>query len=204
MKKTDAQIRDEVLLELDWDARLRATDVGVTVRDGVVALRGTVASFPERIAAQEDAHRVAGVLDVANDLVVRLPATDERSDADLAAWVRRALRAWPTVPEAGIRSTVSNGWVTLEGAVATEQQCRDAEVAVRALRGVRGVINRITLDETAREDPPVQVWAHDGVVTVVGTVSSPTEHRRIIDAVQRGAEGREIDDHLIVEPPPAI
>jgi osmotically-inducible protein OsmY len=36
--------------------------------DGVVTLTGTVSSSAKRHAAQEAAHRVAGVLDVANDI----------------------------------------------------------------------------------------------------------------------------------------
>jgi BON domain len=41
------------------------TDVGLEVDDGVVTLTGTVSSWAKRHAAQEAAHRVAGVLDVA-------------------------------------------------------------------------------------------------------------------------------------------
>ena len=45
------------------------------MKRGVVALNGHVDSWGKRIAAQEAAHRVAGVLDVANDLVVHLPGS---------------------------------------------------------------------------------------------------------------------------------
>jgi osmotically-inducible protein OsmY len=65
--KTDAMIQQDVIQELTWDTRVHATDVGVEVDSGVVALTGTVDSYAKSRAAQEAAHLVAGVLDVAND-----------------------------------------------------------------------------------------------------------------------------------------
>ena len=47
---------------------------------------------------------------------------------------------------------------------------------------------------------PVQVIVHDGSVTVVGTVVSEAERRRVLDAVARELAGREIDDQLAVDP----
>jgi osmotically-inducible protein OsmY len=46
----------------------------------------------------------------------------------------------------------------------------------------------------------VQVIVHDGSVTVVGTVVSEAERRRVLDAVAREIAGREIDDQLAVDP----
>jgi hypothetical protein len=40
-------------------------EIGVAVKEGVVTLMGRRASCVEKLAAQEAAHRVAGVLDVA-------------------------------------------------------------------------------------------------------------------------------------------
>lgn len=70
MKRTDSEIQQAVLRELKWDTRVEETDVGVEVNAGVVTLTGTVSSWAKRMAAQEAAHRVGGVLDVANDVDV--------------------------------------------------------------------------------------------------------------------------------------
>jgi hypothetical protein len=43
------------------------TEVGVEVDQGVVTLTGTVASYAKKLAAKAAAHRVTGVLEVAND-----------------------------------------------------------------------------------------------------------------------------------------
>lgn len=82
---TDETIQQNVLAELRWDARVRANEVGVTVKDGVAALTGTVDTYPKRLAAQEAAERVYGVRAVANDIEVRLPSALKRTDADIAA-----------------------------------------------------------------------------------------------------------------------
>ena len=83
IKRTDAQFQQDVLQELRWDTRVKETDVGVEVDRGIVTLTGTVDSWAARLAAQDAAHRVAGVLDVANDLRVKLPTSTERTDADI-------------------------------------------------------------------------------------------------------------------------
>ena len=56
--RTDTQIQSEVLAELKWDARVTPNEIGVVVKDGVVALTGWVDSYTKRWAAEEAAHRV--------------------------------------------------------------------------------------------------------------------------------------------------
>src|SRR5579884_4316782 len=78
--KSDSEIQQDVYDELEWDSRVEATHIGVVVENGVVTLRGTVRSHAERLAAQEAAHRVAGVLDVANDIDVKIPGSLAKTD----------------------------------------------------------------------------------------------------------------------------
>jgi hypothetical protein len=75
VKKTDVQIHHDVLEELKWDSRVDETEVGVQVHNGVVTLTGTLTGWAKRVAAQEAAQRVIGVLDVANDLKINVPGT---------------------------------------------------------------------------------------------------------------------------------
>src|SRR5678816_4090708 len=81
MKKTHIQIHHDVLEEVKWDSRVDETEVGVQVRNGVVTLTGAVTSWAKRVAAQEAAPRVIGVLDVANDLKVNVAGTRADSGA---------------------------------------------------------------------------------------------------------------------------
>jgi osmotically-inducible protein OsmY len=144
-KKTDPEIQQDVLRELKWDTRVEETDVGVEVDAGVVTLSGTVSSWGKRHAAAEAAHRVRGVLDVANDIVVKMPGMPGRTDTEVAHAVRNALMWDVFVPDTHIRSTVSDGVVTMDGEVETWTQAEDAERAVRNLAGVRSVMNLISI-----------------------------------------------------------
>src|SRR5262245_30938815 len=115
--KLEEQIQREVLDELKWDARVQPNEIGVAVKDGVVILTGWVDSYIKKWAAESAAHRVRGVTAVANDLEVRLPTSDERTDADIAAAARRALNWDVFLLAEPIDVTVSDGWVTLRGEV---------------------------------------------------------------------------------------
>jgi osmotically-inducible protein OsmY len=142
--RTDRQIQSDVLAELKWDARVKSNEIGVAVRDGVVTLTGWVDSYVKRSAAEEAAHRVRGVKAVANAIEVRLAESAERTDADLAAAVVRALE-WDALVSIKLDVTVSKGWVTLKGQVAWQYQKQDAERIVHRLSGVKGVTNLIVV-----------------------------------------------------------
>jgi len=75
--RTDQAVQEDVEQELQWHPNLDTTNIAVSVKDGVVTLAGFVKSLTEKYEAESTAKRVAGVRAVANDLEVRLPATDE-------------------------------------------------------------------------------------------------------------------------------
>lgn len=214
-KKTDAQIQQDVLNELKWDTRVEPTDVGVEVHGAVVTLTGTVSSWAKKVAAEEAAHRVSGVLDVANDMIVKIPSTIERDDTQIAAAVRAALQWDVFVPDDRIQSTVTGGFVTLKGSVDTYAQRDDAARAVRNLSGVRGVLNQITVTRAEvtpdmlraaiqdalerradRDAAKIQIDVEGGHITLYGDVHSWKEREAVLGAVTgtRGVE--DVLDHL--------
>jgi osmotically-inducible protein OsmY len=150
MVQTDEQIQKEVLRELKFDATVQPNEIGVAVKDGVVTLTGWVDSYLKRWAAEEAAHRVHGVKAVANDIEVRLPTSSERTDAEVAAAVTKALEWDAGVPTDRVKVTVSKGWVTLKGDVEWGFQRADAERVARRITGVRGVSNLITVKPRAK------------------------------------------------------
>lgn len=139
----DSSIQLAVLRELRQDSRVDETDIGVEVHDGVVTLTGTVDRYDKRLAAQEAAHRVLDVRDVANDVVVKLPGGLRKTDTEIARSVRDALESASDVPDRQIHTTVSRGRVTLEGRVDTWQEREAAERAIHRIAGVVGVANLI-------------------------------------------------------------
>src|SRR5919107_193346 len=142
---TDEDIQHQVVNELKWDAEVEAGEIGVAIREGQVTLTGWVDRFGKNWAAERAVLRVRGVKAVANEIEVRLPAGDERTDLDIAAAAAHALALNTEVPDDAVQVTVSNGWVTLRGEVNADYQRREAQRAVRNLVGVQGITNLITV-----------------------------------------------------------
>ena len=148
----DLRIKREVEVELEYEPSVNAARIGVAVKDGIVTLLGLVSSIAEKDAAGRTAARVAGVKAVVNELEVSVPPADQRTDEEIARAVAEALASHSSVPPGQVKAQVSQGWVTLEGSVIWHYQREAAEQAVRQLRGVKGVINKIVLKPTARAD----------------------------------------------------
>jgi osmotically-inducible protein OsmY len=143
--KSDEEIERDVKDELQWDPDLDATDIALSVKEGVVTLTGFVRSYTDKYEAEAAAKRVAGVAGVANDLEVRLPSVDERPDPDIARDAVQAIKSQLPISSENIKVIVKNGWVTLEGEVEWQYQRDTAEKAVRRIKGVKGVSNLIML-----------------------------------------------------------
>jgi osmotically-inducible protein OsmY len=135
------------MAELRWDPSVPATEIGVVVKDGVVTLTGTVDTYMKKWRAEEVAHRVNGVIAVANEIQVR--SIGERTDSDIAAAALHALSWNSTIPQGKVHVTVDKGWITLKGDVEWQYQRQEAERVVRRLLGVKGVSNLITVKPAA-------------------------------------------------------
>lgn len=144
----DISMKDAVMRQLDWDPEVDASAVGISAKNGAVTLTGYTGTYASKLAAERAAKRVRGVRAVANDIEVRLKL--ERVDPDVAADVVRALGLYVTIPET-VQAAVHHGYVTLTGQVDWMYQKRDAEKAVRHVRGVRGVLNHIAIAPRAAE-----------------------------------------------------
>lgn len=148
--KSDSEIERDVREELQWDPDLDAEDIAVSVEDGVVALAGFTPSYTDRLEAESAAKRVAGVLGVANDIEVRLPAIDQRPDPDIARDAVAALKSQLPISYDRIKVVIKDGWLALEGTAEWQYQRSAAESAVRKVKGVKGVTNAVTVAPKAR------------------------------------------------------
>jgi osmotically-inducible protein OsmY len=143
--RRDSDIRRDVEDELRWDPDIDATDIAVAVNNGVVALTGFVRSYPQRMQAERDAKRVAGVAGVANDIEVRLPVIDQRPDPDIVRDAVSALKSELPYSSENIKVVAKDGRLTLEGTVEWHYARARAEKAVKRVRGAKSVTNSITL-----------------------------------------------------------
>jgi osmotically-inducible protein OsmY len=212
--KTDTQVQQDVIAELEWDLSLNATQIGVEVKDGIVTLAGHVNSFSEKWAAERAAQRVSGVKALAVEIDVKLFGFSNRSDADIARAVENVLQWTTNLPMQRVKILVEKGWITLSGEVEWEYQRLAAANALRDLMGVTGVSNEIAvqvkkstdsirssiesaLKRRAKPDAPnIQVDIEGDRVTLTGVVYGWLER----DMARHSAWGtpgvREVVDHL--------
>ena len=140
----DTELQRKVEEELRWEPSVNAAAIGVTVKNGVVTLTGTVSYYGEKWAAERAIKRVGGVTAVAEELKVQPTGSAKRTDTDIAAAAVQALQWRLWVPNQ-VKVKVEEGWVTLEGEVEWQYQKSTAEDAVRYLTGVKGVSNLVSV-----------------------------------------------------------
>jgi osmotically-inducible protein OsmY len=216
--KSDMDIKKDVEAELRWDPDIDPTDIAVSVKNGVVTLTGFVPTFLQRFEAEKDAKRVAGVVGVANDIEVRPATSEQRPDPEIAREAVEAIKRELPYSYQNIRVVVRDAWVTLEGEAEWNYQKERAEVAVRTVRGVKGVLNTIevkpkaapteikrkieeALKRSAELDANnIQVEASDGEVVLKGTVHSWFEREQAERAAWQAPGVRKVEDRIAIRP----
>jgi osmotically-inducible protein OsmY len=217
MKKSDSQLQQDVLQELNYEPSINASQIGVTAKEGIVGLTGNVQSYAAKYAAVHAAERVAGVKAVTDELKVDLPAFHVRNDEDIARAAINALRWHIWVPSDHIKVKVDGGWVTLEGEVDYKYQQTAAADAVRNLTGVKGVTNLITLKRPQVSSSEVktnielalhraaevdanniEVRVENNKVILNGKVSSWAERQEAERAAWSAPGVNEVVDYLVI------
>lgn len=131
------------LTAIDADA---ATQVHVSVGTGVATLRGVAHSDAERRAYTAAAATVSGVNRVVDRLSVAPGARGPRetlADAALATKVNANIAAQAGINITNVHTSVRDGVVTLDGAVATPALKATIDDVVRKTSGVKTVIDRL-------------------------------------------------------------
>jgi osmotically-inducible protein OsmY len=215
---TDNELKRDIEDALNWEPSVDAADVGVSVDNGIVTLRGDVTSYAAKAAAERVTLRVYGVKAVANDLNVRLPGDHQRTDSDIAQAAVNALQWNTMLPANRVSVAVGNGFITLKGNVDWQYQKDVAARVVRELTGVRGVANEILVQPHARvaevqdkieaafkrsaeiDARRISVTAQDGKVVLTGHVRSWAERQEAERAAWAAPGVKQVDDRLSVTP----
>lgn len=142
LTEADLRLRTAAVQQLDWDPEVDASAIGVAAMKGVVTLTGFIDTYAAKLGAERAVKRIRGVRAVANDLEVRLRL--ERTDTEIAADAALALAFHASLADR-VQAVVHSGHITLTGTVNWLPRKREAERAVRHIRGARGVINHIVV-----------------------------------------------------------
>jgi osmotically-inducible protein OsmY len=213
--RSDTEVRLDILDELLWEPTVDANGIGVTVHNGIVTLTGYVSTYSEKRASEQAAARINGVKAIAEEIEVKLPASHQHGDTDIAQAVVNALK-WNSRIKDEIGVKVEDGVVTLTSDVHWKYERDFAKRAVENLAGVRGIVNLISVQakpsvrnvkkqikkafERAAilDAAELQVEAHNGEVTLKGNVHSITELREAEYAAWAGPGVTKVTNQLKV------
>jgi osmotically-inducible protein OsmY len=212
---SDATLQLAVKNELMWDPKVDAAAISVSVDGGMVTLEGTVGSLRQKIEAGRDAKRVFGVVDVDNELQVRILTSDRKDDAEVRGLVLQALRLNSLVPST-IDAQVKDGVVTLTGTANWQFERDEAEYVANNVPGVQAVGSNINLQPGPTTGDVVgsiqgasqrladinadqiNVRTTNGEVTLSGTVPSWTAHDEAVDAAWSAPGVTNVVDNIAV------
>lgn len=211
----DSELQLHVEKELRWDPFAPAHPIGVVAKDGTVHLIGHANSYSEKCAAERAAWRVAHVKSVSNELRVELPFPAIRDDDDIALAAMGNLEWNCLVPDT-VQVQVADGWVTLSGEVERQHQKQEAERALVALKGIKGIKNEIVLRPSVRlgdvkapieealkrnvlvNTSHIKVHVSHGVLSLHGAAESRAEHDEAMRAAWAAPGIALVEDHITI------
>ncbi|MEY4893285.1 MAG: hypothetical protein RL751_95 [Bacteroidota bacterium] len=214
--KTNEQLQKDVQDAIMWQPLLKAAEVGVTAKDGVVSLTGVVSSFTKKLEAEKAAKGVLGVKAVVEDIHVKFANDATKTDLDLATEVLSGMKWNWSVPNDKIQVKVEDGWITLDGAVEWNYQRDAAKNCAADLIGVKGVINNVKVnslsaDQVEQEaiekalarswmidDEHIQVKVKGNKVVLRGAVESLFEKDEATRLAWNAPGVNEVDNELAV------
>lgn len=153
----DANVTAKVKSQLLWNSNTQGTRIDVDTQDGVVTLRGEVASAAESDLAVRIARNTSGVARVDNQLVVNagqkpmaeqaeqtaLDLQGELGDAWITTKVKASLLYNRGIDAAAIDVQTENRVVTLRGEVRNPYEIERAEQIAAGIVGVQSVRNEL-------------------------------------------------------------
>jgi osmotically-inducible protein OsmY len=188
--KNNSELQKDVQDSIKWEPLLNAAEIGVTAKDGIVTLSGTVDSYTKKLEAENAAKNTAGVNAVVEKIKVKFGDSWQKDDNEIAKEILNAYKWNWEIPDDKVKVKVEDGWVTLEGQLEWNFQRETAQNLVNIQAGVKGATNNISIKSETHdaiekkdiEDALDRNWSIDredihikvavNKVTLTGTVSS--------------------------------
>jgi len=157
---SDAWLITKVKLALLFHQNVNATGTKVTALNGAVTLRGKATSSAQKDLTTEYAKDVEGVKSVSNEMTVSMSAQKKGAhspgkqldalgeavdDASITALVKATLFSHRSTSALNTGVETKNGFVTLTGKATNAAEKDLAEKLVNDVRGVKKVVNHITV-----------------------------------------------------------
>jgi osmotically-inducible protein OsmY len=150
--KKNYELQKDVQNAIKVEPSINPAEIGVTAKEGVVALSGTVDSHSKKIKAEIAANNVPGVKAVVGDITIHQDDSFKRNDTDIAKDVIEAWRMNLEVPKDQIKVKVENGFVQLGGELLYDFQKEASQSALGNIIGIKGVINNITITSVSKDE----------------------------------------------------
>ncbi len=205
MKKNEI-LQKKVQEAINAEPLLSVSEIGVTAKNGIVTLTGTVDSMVKKWEAESAAKSVDGVLAVVENIEVHFTNVLRKGNIELARAIVDAFISNEEIPAEKIKIRVENGWVTLEGELKWHSQKEAALLAIKSLNGVLGLSNEMTIkadkqDTIEKNGIEMQLalgFDHDNLnvivqvidnrVTLSGTVRNMAQKEKVFE-IARSAKG---------------
>lgn len=163
---TDSRIEDSARKTYVYRTHLRADDIRIEAKDGIVTLTGTVAEESHKTLAQDTVEGLPGVKRVENRLEVTGEKAEENSDSWIGAKVKTSLWFHRSV-SSQTEVDVKDGLVTLNGTASSQAQKDLTTEYARDVEGVKRVSNEMTVDQdgSAKDAETIGEMIDDASIT---------------------------------------
>lgn len=223
---TDGRIEKTIQASYTFRTYLKDDAISVKAEGGVVTLSGSVSEDYHRELALETASGVPGVESVKDELKVKGPQPEERSDPWITAKVKAALAFHAHVSAGSTHVDTTAGVVTLSGKAGTEAQKELSGEYARSVSGVKGLRNELVvtghsaeslgeqvddasitaqiktelLFHSATHAASTQVETHNGAVTLRGVAENPAEKDLATKLAEDVHGVKRVDNRMAVKP----
>lgn len=124
MMKDNEILQRDVRDALKWETQLNTAEIEVTAKNGIVTLTGIVDAPEKKAKAQNTAKQISGVLEILENIEVKINSWEQKNDIDIAL-------------------KVDNNEVILEGTVDSLYQKELAEKTIWKAPGVWNIKNNL-------------------------------------------------------------
>ena len=144
---------------------LKADDIKIQSKDGVVTLTGSVSEESHKSLAQETVAGLPGVETVDNRLEVKDAPPTANSDEWLRDKVKVTLLFHRSESDSKTEVTVKDGIVTLQGEATSQAQKDLTTEYAKDVNGVKDVKNEMTVTETSKKTRTIGETIDDASIT---------------------------------------